>query len=488
MTLSKFQLADTLTALQLFCSKLHEHLPHIYLLYALPAVVLATWITPPFQVPDEPHHFCRAEQISRGELVAFFHTDGLKEARTIADERVLMPDIGGYSVNNSAPMFASVFLNISSRKNNQVRKSHLNAVKEISWGSEITYVNFTNTAMYPPTGYLVVVAGILAGKMVNASVMNTFYLARLLNGIFCTLLCFYALRLTKASRLLLFTVLLFPMTITLFASVSQDGLLVSLALLFFAIIGQVESSDEKQYSQWQLIVLVTAIVAISTSRPPYFLFSFLFFFLNLSKRTRLICFLASLVSVILWGLLNQRNYGVVWAAPELKINAPLQIEHILADPIGFVGLFFKFNFVYIRTVAHEFVGILGWKELFLPDSFYSLALFAFLFAAIVSTYYNFKERLRLRSALFVAAIASVIAIIIIQYITWMPLEAPYLGGVQGRYFIPLFPAVALALAGFQKNIAIKKWQTPLVLGVITFPIISMVVLISQLIEGYYMVD
>ncbi|AXY77239.1 DUF2142 domain-containing protein [Paraflavitalea soli] len=488
MTLSKFRIADTLSALQVLCTKLHAHLPYIYLLYALPAITLATWITPPFHVADEPHHFCRAEQISRGEIVALFYTDGSKEPRTIPDEKVLMRDIGGFTVNARLLDFSTIYMSIGPGEKPKVRRTHFENSKNIHWDREIGVLRFANTAIYPPTGYLVSAIVIIAGKLTNASILNTFYLARFVNGLVCALICFYALRLTKASRLLLFTVLLFPMTTSLFASVSQDGILISLAFLFFAIIGHVESSEEKHYNTKQLIMMVTAIVAISAARPPYFMFSFIFFFLHMNNTTRLTCFLASLAPVVLWGWLNEHNYAVVWAPPVLKINAPLQIKHILDDPLGFAGLFFKFDSTHLTRTTHEFIGVLGWKQLYLPDAFYRGALFSLLFAAAISTYYNVRERLRLRLrlALIGAAIAGGIAIMTVQYITWTALEATYLGGEQGRYFIPLFPAVALALAGFQKNIAIKKWHTPLFLGVIIFPFISNVVLVCQLIEGYYL--
>lgn len=485
MTLSKRSLTDALTASQAFCRKLYTHLPYLYLLYAIPAVVLTIWFNPPFQTPDEPHHFCRAEQISRGEIVAFFYTDGLKEERTTPDERVLMRDIGGYLVNEGLKNFALPFTKINIRRKSLLRQSMVDSARTVTWNSAPTIENFANTAIYPPIGYLAVTIGILAGKLTNASVMNTFYFARLLNGIACIFICFYALRIAFASRLLLFTVLLLPMTTYLFSSVSQDGTLISLAFLFFAIIDKIESSQELQYSQKQLIIMVTAIIALGAARPPYFIFSFLFFFLKMNKVNRQTCFLASLLPVVLWGFLNQTNYAVVWAHPALRINSALQIQHILANPVGFAGLFFRYNIDPIKDAANEFIGVFGWKELFLANSFYIAAFLIILLSAVICINYKLKENLRLRSVFFTAAIVTGIAIMIVQYITWMPLESPFLGGVQGRYFIPVFPAIALALAGFQKDIVIKKWQTPLYLGILVFPVFSIVVSVLKLLMGYY---
>lgn len=485
--LSRQKLAERLAALKSFCEKLHDHLPLIYLLYAIPAIVLIALITPPFQVPDEPNHFCRAEQVSTGRMVAFFHTRGEKQPPTVPDERVLTPDIGGFKVNRGIGIAYSFYDDILGQTSSKVEKSTLDSSGKIDWNLGMEYGEFPNTAIYPPTGYIMSAFGIVIGKFLHLSVVDTLYLSRCLNGFLCAFLCFYALRLAKASRLLLFTVLLFPMTLSLFASVSQDGILVSLACIFLAIIGYVETDAKKHYSSKQLITMVVAIAAIGAARPPYFMLSFLFFFLSLDRRIKLACFLATLVPVVLWGWLNRHNYAVVWAPPEMKINAALQIKHILADPLEFVSLFFRFDFSYIKEMVYEFIGVLGWLDVRFPSYFYLGAFISLIFAAAITTYYNFREKFRLRLALIALTIATFIAVLTAQYITWVELEAPHLGGLQGRYFIPIFIPVAFALAGFREKISIRKWQAPLFLFVLSFPFISTVVSVCQLIHRYYLV-
>ena len=483
---SRPKLAETPAALKGFCEKLHEHLPLIYLLYSIPAIVLIALITPPFQVPDERNHFCRAEQVSTGRMVAFFHTRGEKQLPTVRDERVLMPDIGGFKVNKGIGIADSFYDDILGHQSKKVEKSKLDSSGKIYWNLGMEYAEFPNTAIYPPTGYIMSAFGIVIGKLLDLSVVDTLYLSRCLNGFLCAFLCFYALRLAKASRLLLFTVLLFPMTLSLFASVSQDGLLISLACIFLGLIGYVEADAEKHYSRKQMITMVIAIAAIGAARPPYFILSFLFFFLNLDRRTKLTCFMATLVPVVLWGWLNRHNYAVVWAPPQMKINAALQIKHILADPLEFISLFFRFDFSYIKEMVYEFIGVLGSLDLRFPSYFYLGALISLIFAAAISTY-NFRKKFRLRLALVALTIATFMAILTAQYITWVELEARHLGGLQGRYFIPVFFPVAFALAGFRKNISIRKWQAPLFLFILIFPFISTVVSVCQLIRRYYLV-
>jgi uncharacterized membrane protein len=79
-----------------------------------------------------------------------------------------------------------------------------------------------------------------------------------------------------------------------------------------------------------------------------------------------------------------------------------------------------------------------------------------------------------------------IGIMTAQYITWMALESPFLGGVQARYFIPLFPFLAIATAGFRKYTITKNWQMPIVYSILLFPFFTQVILVCQLIARYYL--
>jgi len=121
----------------------------------------------------------------------------------------------------------------------------------------------------------------------------------------------------------------------------------------------------------------------------------------------------------------------------------------------------------------------------LSGIFIQRGIFALVFSALVSINYNVRERIRIRSVLILLTFASFIGIMIVQYITWMPLEAPYLGGVQGRYFIPVFPAAALAFSGFQKDIVTKRWQPLFFLFVLIVPFVNSIVLVDQLIGRFY---
>lgn len=466
------------------CKLLEGNLKYVYLIYAFPIIVLTALVTPAFQVPDEGNHFCRAEQVSRLQLLAVFHDLG-KYPYTSPDPRILVPDRGGFIVDLGIEKANNFYSYLQFDTKAKLRADSVKESKKIHWNLAKGYGQFPNTAIYPPFNYIMPAFGILIGKITGLSVIDTLYLSRCLNGLFCALICFYALGLAKTSRLLLFTILLFPTTIGLFASVSQDAIMISMACLFTAIIDFSESNDKK-YSRRDLCLMMTALIVMGAGRIPYLLFGLVFFLLPLSRKQKIICFLAPSAVVITWVLLNMRNYAVVWAPPEMRINARLQIKHVISDPFNFAGLFFKLNHAAIQLNVLCFIAVLGWGNLTFPYSFYKIAELVFLLALLVSLNFHVKENWRLRSGIIIVVALTFTGIMTAQYITWMPLESPFLGGVQARYFIPLVLLLMPAGAGFVKKTSLKNWQVPIIAIVLAFPFLSEMNIIGQLIERYYL--
>ena len=464
---------------------LEKNIRWLYLVYAIPMITLTALITPPFQIPDEPNHFCRAEQVSRLEVLARFHREGQRSVNT-GDPRVLIPDKGGYLTDKGIEMANSFYLYIPFNAAAKVQASQIALSKNISWRTGMTDAPFPNTAIYPPSGYLVAALGISIGKALHRSVIDTLYLSRWLNGLFCVLLCCYALGLARSSRLLMFTVLLFPSTVSLFASVSQDGTLISLAFLFAALVDHVESGEKKVYSPGQLAIMVGSIIALSAAKPPYLLLSLVFFVLSCSRRTKIICFSISVLATLSWMLLNAGNYALAWAPVELKVNARLQLHYIFSHPFRYAGLFFRLNFSAIRDHLLWFVALSGWEDTLFPAFFYKTALLVWLGVIVSTAHRPFRDRLRIRTGMILAALLSLIAIMTALYVTWAPLESPVWGNMQSRYFIPLFPFLALAITGFSNDRSPKSWQAPIIACAMLLPVLSHIVTILTLLNRYYL--
>jgi uncharacterized membrane protein len=444
-----------------------KHLHYVYLAYALPLMLLTARITPPFQIPDEPNHFCRAEQVSRFRWVT----------RPLPGTKVFLTDKG-------IEMASSFYAYLSFNPKARVQEELVPLSRNIRWNTGTVYLEFPNTAIYPPSGYLAPALGIWIGKLAHLPVIDTLYLSRWLNGLLCVLICFYALKTVRTPGPFFFAVLLLPMTVFLFSGVSQDGPLISLAFLFAAWVYDAESGMKK-YSRRRLLLMVLCLAAICAAKPPYLLLGSLFFFLSLTRKEKLICFSAVFGLVAVWMLLNKVNYSIGWAPPELRVDAHLQVQHILAHPFRFLSLFFKINPSVVVSHVWWFIGFLGWEDVLFAGWFYKLSLLVLIAALLLSTRFNLRANGRLRLAIVLCLALSLIGIITAQYVTWMPLDSPYLGGVQSRYFIPLAPFLALAAGGFGESERRGRIWKIVEAGLLLFPLVTTVTLVETLIERYY---
>jgi uncharacterized membrane protein len=471
--------------LDIVYSTLRRWLPYLYLLFAIPIVCATALITPPFQSPDEPNHFARAEQVSRFEIVPAFIYDkaGIKADTTKKDPRIAYPDMGGFMVDKAVYQLDDIYRPLARNDKVKINSINTDSAKKLRWGRGIINFNFGNTAIYPPVVYIMQAAGVGIGKVLHLGVLHTLYLARLLNGAFCITLSFLALLLAKRSNTLMFVVLFFPMTISLFASLSQDAVLISCCFLLAALIddmvfgGAIHRDNRKFY----LMILLISIIGIA--KPPYILFVFLLLFLNISPKQKVMAIIIPFVILACWLVIDHGAYIIKFAPPQMRLNSKLQVAYILHHPFKFIGMFFVYDKIALINVAHMFVGVLGWLDLQFTDIYYRNAYICLFLGALVT--FGVKGNIRMRIALLICSIATLIAVISAQYVTWTALEAPALGGMQGRYLIPVFPFLALAISGYPVNMKLAGIKTILLSAVLLFPVYTAVVMIKLLLNRYY---
>lgn len=470
-------------------SKLRKHLHFIYILYAIPMVYLTATITPPLQNPDEPNHFLRAEQVSRLDMVPTFVYDknpvSAKNDSLPADPRIIYPDKGGFAIDKGILDLEGLYSSIQFHPEAKVSRDLTDRANNIAWGSGTGYKNFGNTAIYPPVVYIMPAIGIATGKLLHLSIVKTLYLSRILNGIISVAICFFALMLARRSNILMFIILLFPMTVALFASVSQDAILISCVFLLVAVIDNVEFSDYKIYSRWHIYIMVIAMCVIGIAKPPYIPLAFIFLLLKLSPRAKAAGIILPVISIAAWLVINHANFAIRFAPPELRTNPKMQVQYIIHHPFNFIGMFFKFDLPGLTACLHSFIGILGWLDLTFPTDYYHTAYIIVFAGIIIGLNPAWKENIRLKTGLLICTFITVIAILTAQYVTWTTLEATSLNGMQGRYLLPVAPFLALALSGKVTQDKFARLKSALFIAILLFPVYSSIEVIGGLFKRYY---
>lgn len=463
-----------------YASALLKNLHFVYLIYVIPLACILITLTPAFQNPDEPNHFSRAEQISRGELIAKFvyANQGNKTTKYPFE-----PDKGGFSVNVGINRAYALFENVQRSPDVKVTKAITDNARLITWQGKTEYKNFGNTAIYPPIVYLMPAMGVVIGKSINLNVVDTLTLCRYLNAGLTILLGFLAIKMARSSKLALFALLLLPMVTSVFAAVTQDGLLIACSFLLIALVDYRETLNEG-YTVKSLGIIALLLSLIAIAKPPYVLFALIVPLLSLSWRQKIVVFALPFCFLVAWLVINSANFSVKFAPAELQVNTKMQLEYIFSDPIRFIGMFFKWGSESIAYFFRMLVGILGWLDTQFKPIYYHLTYVLFALIAMVVINKSRQAYVQ-RLGLLLIFILTCVAVFTAQYVTWVNYKAHELGAMQGRYILPVVPFLALALTFKKQDFGKNSYEALLMFIVVVFPIYTLVCIVNLLMSRYH---
>jgi hypothetical protein len=320
-----------------------------------------------------------------------------------------------------------------------------------------------------PLPYVPEAVAIGLSRAEGLSPLFAFRAARMANLYCFLLLGGAALYFTRRGAALMFCTLMVPMTLSLAASCSQDGLLIAAAALACACVTRAAEQAVPLHSKWYFAA-AGLLAVVAAAKPPYLpLAGLLLLPVRFSARDMLGKAMVAGVVVLpalIWAEIEAR-YAAVAPLREAAEAGPLwpgnrpaifsgpdfsaQWRVILAHPfktlqMPLTGLYEGFG-----TLLHEAIGKLDYLCLVLPDWLYT-AWFLALGSAVAADLGGYAPPWRLRAPDFCVAILcvllSITAIGLALYLDWTPVGMPWIGGVQGRYLLPLVPVLALSLPRF----------------------------------------
>jgi uncharacterized membrane protein len=473
---------------------------HIEVVFTITALVFGLFTIvalPPFQAPDEWNHFFRAYHVSEGNILA------QKDIQTgsvganlpknllitmlcvfygIPHEPQYMPDLkaaiaSGRTTNEVLNPFTP-----EKRANRlQVMKS-LFSIKLNPEGR--AFISFANTARFSPAAYLPQAMGIALGRVVDASPVTLLYLSRLGNLLVWLLLVLMTIRITPVLKEMFFLVALLPSNILQVSSASADAMTNGLSFLFAALILKLALDPEARVRVGSIVPLglLASLLAITKFYIAIPLGALMIPHKKAGGKKRLlimvtILLLAAFASAGLWLLATR---GVIVPLKQ-NIDASMQARQMLADPFGFAGVlwstFTQNGLIYLG----EFVGQMGHFPIRLPSVLLVGGWVTILFAAIfLNDGLTLPKPLQREVALCTFGISTAI-FVVLSYLTWTPVGATEIIGIQGRYFIPLAPFLFMTLP-LRKAAIQASWPR---VALLLYPAISLSWALTVLVAQYY---
>lgn len=439
-----------------------------YLCFGLIAIVLFAFVVPPYQSPDEPAHVRRADQISRGELLAY-RLDGAASGGLISR-----------GIDRTSGIFVPLQLDPAGKITPQMRAE----AQDVTWeNSGVAPQIFSNTALYPPALYLPSVVSILAGKLANLTIVSTLRLARLANGIVSVAIGALAIALAGAGAPWMFALLSLPMSLFLMSSVTHDGPMIALAALAAAILFNSYPGGSLAGSRRSFAAMCAAIALVASARPTYAPLAVLPLLASGHRWAVRLAGVTVIVAIVL-----------VWS----RIVAPLVLFQIAqeadpsaqwallrADPLGFLGVIWRTVSFTGWHLLETFVGRLGWLDTHLPRGYHVFARVELLVAAFATVAALAVTRFSPRALVAAAAIvAGSVAVFLSLYVVWTKPGEIYVVGVQGRYLIPLalFLPAALPFGAGAVPPAVARVAF---MTLLAFPPVSIAIAIVAVVQRYY---
>jgi len=440
-------------------------LASLFLAAALPTCIMLALLTPLGQVADEPAHVLRAASLLHGQWIgrrALFLEDGKTQLRA------------GLDVDQA------IFGVQSGPQQHKAIQEDAARARAQGWAGFLYFYPIPSVAIYAPVFYVPAAVGMGIAKQAGAGPFVATYAARLANIACFIALGLAALLLARRGHALLFCTLMFPMTVSLAASVNQDGLIIGASVLAGALLTRSDAPATarpalpRSAAYWTAGLLLACVVAV---KPPYApLLALLLLPLPPVREwldhRRPLLLRAAVVGLLLlpglvWGWFavttvatpfSKPPYeaGPLWLGPRPAVfdetNAAAQLAILLDEPLRFLTIPWN-TIVHDPALLPSAVGVLGWLNVLLPGMLYALwyaAVPAALLCDLVARRSATRQGSLVDLALgVIAAMACVLGIYLSQYLSWTLVGNATAQGPSGRYLLPILPFLALSLPAFR---------------------------------------
>ncbi len=417
--------------------------PHwIFVIVALMFGVVFVGLTPPLWGLDEPSHFARAYQISRGELLPHVKDGSIGDL--MPDNFIKLTNYRTYDI-----------LDVIHGSDIIHRKDVTDASMYDKIGDAVpssSQSDFWSFATYSPVAYPGAVIGIVISNILKLTLLQTLFLARLFSLIVYVAIAAFAIWLMRDKKLvwLFFIMALVPTAIFQASTISADNVLIGLSLLFFALFFRALLDDSKNKKVF--FGLIAAAIMLPLVKVNYIFISFALLFVPgdffLSKKVSVIYKTASLsfavIASVAWthltkvtsvSLISQR-------ADHVSIVPTEQISFIISHPLYFIEASLRSIIIYGDRYYQQALFTISDNTIALP-----IILTVMLSIVLVgipiyarAEIQNVRKQICL---LGVGAIASSITIFAALYVAFTPTGWWFVDGIQGRYFTPLIIPIVL---------------------------------------------
>ena len=403
------------------------------------------FVFPPNSAPDEAVHFASAYQNASavlGETSPDVSMMTIREA-----DKKLLTEYSNYPDRHTYEYFSEELFK-------PIPPDEMKTV-EITRGTGVPY----------PYIYAPQTIGVLLGRIINANPEWLYLLGRIFNLIFYAVCVWLAVKLTPIGKGVLAIVALFPMAMELAASHNPDTFSTAFAFIAIAQYLRIAYGDGPTRAL-DLWLLLATMLAMGPPKVIFFPILMLLFFMptkcfaekKYAVIFRIIVAVSTIVvlSLTLYLFMSRGGDGTpIVTRPGEVIYS---VSDLLADPILFAKMCKRTLEMGIGYFLFSMMGTdLGWIEIQVPEVLVWIILVFVVLAAFKEKDEDLdiksRDKIQFVIIFFLAALGTAVT----MFLLWTPVGSWKIEGIQGRYYLPVFPLLILALARWKQLPSRPTW-------------------------------
>jgi uncharacterized membrane protein len=417
-----------------------------YVLVPLIVTIFGTYfavVTPPLWGIDETAHFERTYQISQGGLLAEQKGE----------------EVGGMLPKNIPDLHKTVIMDLTAALHlysvfdrKDVRDPNVyTPLVDVPPSATEEFVSFAGSAAYSPIAYAAPSIAVTVFDALGVSLGGLIIMARLACLLVFVALITLALRSVDALKIkwLVVAIILIPKVVYQASIVSVDGILNGLGILLFALF--IKSLITKNLAKYELILLAVVAIVLPLIKVNYSILSLLILLVPVSVYARHIPYrkwaawakwiIVAVAAVLagIWLLLTRHvgtALGQLGGYTSSQVNPGEQLQFVLHQPgetfIAFIDTLTRDESNYVASL----LSMLGWNYVQTPV----VTMLLSVILLVIVAFYAREELLKAKKVVLISAgvaLVCVLSVFAIMYLTFNPIGANIINGVQGRYFLPM---------------------------------------------------
>lgn len=400
---------------------------------------LVILVTPPLDGPDETAHFLRAYGVAHGDVVPSLR-DGENRKGILLPPRLY----AGFDFFESVRVkekeagfsYRSVFEDYLAKPAAPTAPSP-------------SFVLYAGSEGYSPIAYLPQAAAALLARALDLTFLPTFYLMRFAGLVVLTGVMACAIAIVPGFRWAFVAIAMLPAAFYGRSVINADGSALAAAMMVTALWLRGAIGPQRPAPGWQSLWMVLNAL---TKAPNV---TFVLLELSLLKRRgwwRLTFVVLPAVAAAAAWTLSSGADTAAWRMVEITGRAPdafdpsaklgHMIEHPLRFPLAVLG---ALDAKGADDLWRQTIGVLGLFDTVLLGWVYPVISVLVLASFFTPLPLAASDRLQIAASAAVTTIAYIAVVYLISYLVFTPSDANRVWGVQGRYFIPVLPLIAIAL-------------------------------------------